>query len=97
MGKPRILPDLTSRDRRTGAAYTKEELEEMANANKRDAGRNIVYERNGDIVTLTIDVSAKAIKAAPVSSSGKSKVIASTNGNIDLDGVKYGINVYQKA
>jgi hypothetical protein len=35
---------------------------------------------NGDKLVITIDVSAEAFKAAPPSTSGKSRVVASTRG-----------------
>jgi hypothetical protein len=55
---------------------------------------NIKQELKGDILILTIDLS----KPGHVSKSGKSIVIASSEGNISADGapdVKIGLNVYK--
>jgi hypothetical protein len=50
----------------------------------------------GNILTITVDVSKEFGK----SSSGKSIIIASTEGNISIpekDDIKIGLNVYKKA
>ena len=59
--------------------------------------RNIEYKRTGDKLLLTIDVSKASIEAAVLSASGKSKVVASTNGNTNIEGVTIGVNAYVKA
>ncbi len=58
-------------------------------------GKNIVWEKNSNILTLKIDVS----KVVGVSGSGKSNNIATTEGNIPMpwdDTMKLGINLYKK-
>ncbi len=55
--------------------------------------KNITMTREGDILTLKIDLSKRFEK----SSSGKSISIASTQGNVavtDSDNIKIGINCY---
>ena len=55
--------------------------------------KNIDMKKEGDILTIKIDLSKRFDK----SSSGKSITIASTQGNTsvaDTDGVKIGINCY---
>ena len=57
--------------------------------------RNIKTSVNGNILTITVDLSIPG----EVSSSGKSLVIASTEGNVSVEGkpeVKMGINIYTK-
>lgn len=56
--------------------------------------KNIVQKLTGNILTLTVDIS----KTFGASKSGKSIVIASTEGNIAVDGkpeVKIGLNIYR--
>jgi len=56
--------------------------------------RNIQLAVNGNKLTLTIDLS----KEQGDSKSGKSVVIASTDGNVDVKGaagIKLGLNVYK--
>ena len=56
--------------------------------------KNITQKVNGDILTITVDLSKKF----GTSKSGKSIVIASTEGNISVEGhpeIKAGINVYK--
>ena len=58
-------------------------------------GQNIVYEKDGNILTLKIDLS----KTLGESASGKSNNIATTGGNISMpwdDAMKLGINLYKK-
>lgn len=55
--------------------------------------KNIEITRQGAKLTITIDLSQKG----EPSSSGKTTVLASTNGNVDVigcEGVKMGINVF---
>lgn len=55
--------------------------------------QNIAMKQVGNILTITIDTSERH----GVSGSGKSEVIASTGGNIEVPGapgVKIGINCY---
>jgi len=57
--------------------------------------KNIEMSLNGDILTIKVDVS----KTFGKSSSGKSTIIASTEGNVSIPGrdeVKIGLNVYTK-
>jgi hypothetical protein len=55
---------------------------------------NVKFEKKGNILTITVDLSKKGT----VSSSGKSMVIASTRGNAPVEGtdVIVGLNVYKK-
>ena len=56
--------------------------------------KNITQKVNGDILTITVDLSKKF----GTSKSGKSIVIASTEGNVSVEGhpeIKAGINVYK--
>jgi len=56
--------------------------------------KNITQKVTGDILTITVDLSKKF----GTSKSGKSIVIASTEGNISVEGhpeIKAGINVYK--
>ena len=46
---------------------------------------------------LLIDVALADVQTAPLSQTGKSKVLYSTRGNIQVDGVSIGLNVYTKA
>ena len=58
--------------------------------------KNCVMKLNGDILTITVDIS----KEFGVSSSGKSIIIGSTEGNVSVpekDDIKIGVNVYRKA
>lgn len=55
---------------------------------------NVQMEVKGNKLTITVDLSAKG----ETSGSGKSEVIASTKGNVDVPGaagVKLGLNVYK--
>ena len=57
--------------------------------------KNIEMNVNGDVLTIKVDLS----KTFGKSSSGKSTIIASTEGNISVPGreeVKIGLNVYTK-
>ena len=57
--------------------------------------KNVEMQVNGDVLTLTVDLSKRFGK----SSSGKSEIIASTEGNQALPGmdeIKVGLNVYTK-
>jgi len=57
--------------------------------------KNIEMEVKGDILTITVDISKRFGK----SSSGKSVIVASTEGNQSVPGsedVKIGLNVYVK-
>lgn len=55
---------------------------------------NVVHKTKGDILTILIDLSKNQGKSA----SGKSIVIATTQGNqkISADGKTLGLNLYQK-
>jgi hypothetical protein len=57
--------------------------------------KNIEMSINGDILTIKVDLS----KTFGKSSSGKSTIISSTEGNVSLPGkdeIKIGLNVYTK-
>ncbi len=57
--------------------------------------KNIQTTVKGDILTITVDLA----KTFGRSASGKSTIIASTEGNQPVDGqdgVAYGVNVYKK-
>lgn len=63
----------------------------MAKTN--DLGKNVKATREGDILTLTIDLS----KSFGRSASGKSVIVATTGGNQPLgDGSFIGVNVYKQ-
>jgi hypothetical protein len=58
--------------------------------------RNVTCKVEGTTLTLTVDLSAKG----SMSASGKSEVIATTSGNLDVpgaEGVKVGLNVFRAA
>ena len=51
----------------------------------------------GDKLVITIDVSKAARDGAPLSKSGKSRVVASTNGFAEVaNGLKLGLNLITK-
>lgn len=57
--------------------------------------KNIEMKLDGDILTIKVDLS----KEFGLSSSGKSVIIASTEGNQSVEGkeeVKIGLNIYKK-
>ncbi|MFA5384737.1 MAG: hypothetical protein WC364_08760 [Eubacteriales bacterium] len=57
--------------------------------------RNCEMKLNGNILTITVDISKEFGK----SSSGKSIIISSTEGNVsipDKENIKIGLNVYRK-
>lgn len=57
--------------------------------------KNIEMKLTGNILTITVDVS----KEFGLSTSGKSKIIASTEGNISIpekEEIKIGLNIYKK-
>ena len=58
--------------------------------------KNVEMKLDGDILTITVDLS----KEFGLSGSGKSVIIASTEGNRAVEGreeVKIGLNIYRKA
>jgi len=55
--------------------------------------KNVHTELKGDKLTITVDVSKAALEAAEASSSGKSKVVASTKGFTGIGPVKLSLNV----
>jgi hypothetical protein len=59
-------------------------------------GQNVQSQRIGDMLFLAIDVSKARIDGAPVSKSGKSLNIATTNGNVTVGvgDAKLGLNFY---
>ena len=59
---------------------------------KRSIGANVEATIAGDLLTLVIDLS----KTLGPSKSGKTQLVASTNGNATLpDGARLGVNVYR--
>ena len=57
--------------------------------------KNMEMTLNGDVLTIKVDLS----KTFGKSSSGKSTIIASTEGNVSVPGrdeVKIGLNIYTK-
>ena len=58
--------------------------------------KNVKMSVQGDVLTITVDLSQEHGKSA----SGKSVIIASTEGNAALDGehdgIKIGLNVYKR-
>ena len=56
-------------------------------------GENIASKLNGQVLTLTIDLSKTLHKSA----SGKSTIVATTGGNVDVgNGLYIGVNCYRK-
>jgi hypothetical protein len=58
--------------------------------------KNCEMKLDGDILTITVDLSKESGK----SSSGKSIIIGSTEGNVSVPGkedIKAGVNVYKNA
>ncbi len=57
--------------------------------------KNVELKLSGTTLTITVDLS----KEYSLSSSGKSLIIASTEGNVSVEGkpeVKVGLNIYRK-
>ncbi|GAB1457738.1 MAG: hypothetical protein RBT62_04640 [Spirochaetia bacterium] len=57
--------------------------------------KNVDMKLSGTILTITVDIA----KEFGLSSSGKSKIIASTEGNVsipDKEEIKIGLNIYRK-
>lgn len=57
--------------------------------------KNCEMKLNGNILTITVDIS----KEYGLSSSGKSLIISSTEGNISIpekEEIKIGLNIYKK-
>ena len=58
--------------------------------------KNCEMKLNGNILTITVDISKEFGKSA----SGKSIIIASTEGNVSIpekEDIKIGLNIYRKA
>lgn len=56
--------------------------------------KNIAQKVTGSVLTITVDIS----KTFGASKTGKSIIIASTEGNISVDGhpeIKMGVNIYK--
>lgn len=58
----------------------------------KELGKNIVATLDGSTLTLTIDIS----KQFGPSKSGKTTIVASSEGNQKFGGVTIGLNVYTK-
>lgn len=57
--------------------------------------KNVDMKLNGNVLTITVDIT----KEFGMSSSGKSLIIASTEGNVSIpekDEIKVGLNIYRK-
>ncbi|MBL8968624.1 MAG: hypothetical protein JNG85_16585 [Spirochaetaceae bacterium] len=57
--------------------------------------KNVEMDLKGDKLTITVDIT----KEFGLSSSGKSLIIASTEGNVSIPGkeeIKIGLNIYRK-
>ena len=54
---------------------------------------NVKHEVKGDLLILTIDVSAATLAKAEPSKSGKTKVVATTHGFTNLGAVGVSLNV----
>lgn len=56
--------------------------------------RNVAYNIDGDLLTIKVDLS----KELGRSKSGKTMIVASTGGNVDIghSGIKLGLNMYKK-
>jgi hypothetical protein len=56
-------------------------------------GRNVAVTAEGNVIVIRVDASAEGVE----SKSGKSVVIGTTNGNVDIPGLglKIGLNVYR--
>jgi len=57
--------------------------------------KNVDMKVSGNLLTITVDLS----KEFGLSSSGKSKIIASTEGNVSVpekEEIKIGLNIYRK-
>lgn len=50
-------------------------------------------ETKGDKLIITVDVSDATLKGAPMSASGKSRIVATTSGFAMVGKVKVGLNV----
>jgi len=60
---------------------------------KKSIGKNIEYEISGSKLTLTVDLS----KDFGPSASGKTIIIASSQGNKEVGDVRVGLNIYKYA
>ena len=60
---------------------------------KKSIGKNIDFEINGSKLVMTVDLS----KDFGPSASGKTIIIATSQGNKDVGDVKVGLNVYKYA
>jgi len=69
-----------------------------SNGTWQSIGRGVEATIEGDHLVMRVPVSAAGRKAAPLSASGKNRVIGSTGGNVsvntDAGPVKVGLNVY---
>lgn len=64
----------------------------MSDENMESIGRNVVAKVEGTQLTLVIDLSAEGQPSA----SGKTRVLATTNGFVRINGVMVGLNVCKK-
>lgn len=54
--------------------------------------KNVTFKKEGAILTIRVDLSAKG----ELSKSGKSEVVATTNGNQEIgDGLMLGLNIFK--
>jgi hypothetical protein len=61
----------------------------------KNVGRNVLVQTKGRTLLIMVDMEADGT----VSKSGKSMVVATTNGNVDIPGsdLKLGLNIYRRA
>ena len=52
-------------------------------------------QKQGSQLVITVDLAD--VKSAPLSASGKSRVLYSTRGNVQAEDVSIGLNIYVKA
>lgn len=57
---------------------------------------NLAFCRKGDKLIAEIDISPKALEAAKDSKTGKTKLVASTHGYTQVEGVSVSVNVTRR-
>jgi hypothetical protein len=72
-----------------GLWYAPESAEAMGNGARANIGarlmHNVSHRVDGEKLIITVDISKKAIDAAPPSSSGKTFLVGSTSGTIPVE------------
>jgi len=61
-----------------------------------DAGRNMKFMTLDDVLFIAVPIDSATIDTSPLSASGKSRSVGSTEGNVTIPGtkLKMGVNVY---